>query len=203
MADGTILLEYGDPNLNTGPVDVLGWLPGVGLVTFLTGFDSERIEYVDLGGDWIVGLSIDPKLNLHSHIVSNRSGTFEVLDVFVFGVDDAVHLLGADYYQGVLRVCGARTPDTAIVWASEDFGTTWTEELAHDGIDTEGYCRFYSIGRAGGKPVVSTIDGSGDYLLDGGVWTNVSTQTRDTVPARRGPNGEVYETDGTTVWLVT
>lgn len=203
LADGTILLPYGDPDANTGPVDVLGWKPGVGLVTFLADFDSERIEYADLGSGLVVGYSIDPKRNLHAHLAAELDGSWKSLDVFVTGVPDAIHLYGFDLTAGVYRVCGSRSPDTAIVWASTDL-TTWVEEVAHDGVGTNGFSRFYGFGRSAGRLLVSTVDGSGDYVLDGSTWTLVATQTRDFAPVPPlGPNGERYYSDGYTVYVVT
>jgi hypothetical protein len=205
--DGHVLLSYGNYGTNTGPIDVIGYRPTDGdVATYLDDTDTEaffefRQDY--LGYLWAP--SIDPltadRGSDDGFIVTNRSGTWEVVPVVIAGLPDAVHLFDVApptatdpniYVFGVRDVLGSEGPNTdpntaavAFVWVSDDDGATWTEEV-HDQSNTDGYHRFYGAGRIGETLFCAASsqgqDGTGEQAHTWGLWYGSgSSWTRSTI----------------------
>ena len=192
MDDGTILLGYGDWNLNTGPIDLLGLDPDTGIVTTLVNdVPTENIsEARKLNDGWWWLPSIDPTYQPmwtqdRASLVTNApAGTWTVLPVTIYGLPPMVHMFGvAQTSDGTLHACGARRImvsegntfnqeyGAAVVWKSTDGGVTWTESLAYLGSGTDGFLRFYGIGQVGDDLLVAASDNTAHFTFHAGTWT--------------------------------
>lgn len=166
LPDGTLLLSYGDYGANTGPIDVLGYLPGTGMVPLLNDMDTEQIEgYRVLNDGWVWTTAVDPRNNGDAQLATNApDGVWKFLTARIDG-ETPVHVYDiAQTSDGALYVCGSREPGVAMVWRSTDDGGTWAEILTGPNPS-----RFYAFGKAGDQLATTLLEGSTAraFVIDG------------------------------------
>lgn len=167
LADGTVLIEYGDYGANTGPIDVIGWHPTEGYKTFLSDVDTERIEYRLLSsGVW--GFPLDSKSNITCELVTNQGGTWRKVQASIPGHYNApVHTydmaqLNSDIYLSGVRELSAGQ-EVGFVWKSSDLGVTWTEVVQTNVVGTGVGAKMYGmyVVETFGKPAKKVLIASG------------------------------------------
>lgn len=176
---GILLVGYGDWNVNTGPVDVVGYQIDTGEpVTLLTDCPTEAFDRIVLIDGHAYLPFIDPATaENRGGFATDRGGSWSLVTL---PVGSMIHVFDVARIGGRIHLCGSNyaaldeSASQAVVWQEQPNGT-WVQVLASAPVPVAGGApRFYH------------------FFLDG---ATVRVQNRATSPTETW-----YTTDGTT-WV--
>ncbi|MGL1937033.1 MAG: PQQ-binding-like beta-propeller repeat protein [Fibrobacterales bacterium] len=176
---GHIYIGMGDYGDNTGPIDIVAYDPASNsFVTSLSNAPTEATEYIrninnnlyvtmtdskGWTGPAFVGVQAGSNSWQQSSTLPSTAHTFDITE---FG--GRVYVTTGDWQDGGSHP-GATVPanETARVYSSGDFGSTWQVEVRAN------LGRFYHIGSD--ATTIFTCGNGGSYYKKDGVWNGVST----------------------------
>ena len=145
---------YGDPNKNTGPVDIYTFDLATKSLTDEVTFFSESLEQFQIINGVLYTPAIDPTGSGDIYARREVNGSWYADTPF-----SAIHVFDVETLTGSDIYLAGSTGKNAAVWRSGDDGQTWQNVLKVAPL--QGYSRFYMTPAVNGMLYAQAVDSQG------------------------------------------